>query len=83
MSQGYGFSILNIKPVEYQEGYSRYRVLPIRNAPESPVFGIATVASVTQSRMVRSFISSCINLKDKGELEELTVLHKEPQSSKK
>lgn len=83
VSQGYGFSILNIKPVEYQEGYSRYRVLPIRNAPEAPVFGIATLASITQSRMVRSFISSCINLRDRGDLEELTVQGEHSHSSRK
>lgn len=75
VSQGYGFSILNIKPVEYQEGYSRYRILPIRNAPEAPVFGIARLSSVSQSRMTRSFIQSCIDLRDKGALDALTVPH--------
>lgn len=83
VSQGYGFSILNIKPVEYQEGYSRYRILPIRNAPEAPVFGIATLSSVSQSRMVRSFMQSCIDLRDSGALGALTVAMDGAQSSKK
>ena len=81
VSQGYGFSILNIKPVEYQEGYSRYRILPIRNAPEAPVFGIARLSSVTQSRMTKSFIQSCVDLRDKGALDALTVPHQRGQSS--
>lgn len=74
VSQGYGFSILNIKPVEYREGYSRYRILPIRNAPEAPTFGIATLTSVNQSRLVRSFIESCIDLRDREVLQTLTVV---------
>jgi len=76
VSQGYGFSILNIRPVEYREGYSNYRILPICNQPETPTFGIATLASVNQPRMVRSFIESCLDLRDQGRLKALTVVPK-------
>lgn len=83
VSQGYGFSILNIRPVEYQEGFSQYRILPIRNGPEAPVFGIATLASVSQSRMVRNFISSCVDLRDSGAFDALIVPLDREESSKK
>jgi DNA-binding transcriptional LysR family regulator len=70
---GFGFSILNIRPVDYRGDESRYRILPISDAPMSPVFGIATVAGMEQPRMVRTFIQSCIGLKNRGVFEEMVV----------
>lgn len=70
---GFGFSILNIRPVDYRHDESRYCILPIRDAPLSPVFGIATLAGMEQPRMVSTFIRSCISLKAKGVFEELVV----------
>lgn len=70
---GFGFSLLNIRPVDYHEDESRYRILPIRNAPVSPVFGIATFAGTEQPRIVKTFIQSCISLKRGGGFENLVV----------
>lgn len=70
---GFGFSILNIRPADYGEGESRYRILPILDAPAGPVFGAATAAGAIQPRVVRSFIRSCVEMKEKGEFESLVV----------
>lgn len=73
---GFGFSLLNIRPVDYRENESRYRILPIRDVPNSlvsPVFGIASFAGTQQPRMVQSFMQSCIGLKEKGVFEQLVV----------
>ena len=70
---GFGFSFLNIRPVDYRESESGYRILPVRNPPRCPVFGIATVAGTEQPRMVRSFIQSCIIMRDRGEFDGLAV----------
>ncbi len=70
---GFGYSILNIRPPDYRDDGTRYCVLPIRDATEIPVFGIATMAGIRQPRTVRSFIDSCIHLKDKGIFEQIVV----------
>lgn len=74
----FGFSLLNIRPVDYREGESRYKVLPILDAPHSPVFGIASVAGLVQPRMVQSFVSSCIGLKEQGAFDTLVVRPPQP-----
>ena len=80
---GFGFSFLNIRPVDYRENESGYRILPIRNPPRRPVFGIATMAGMKQPRMVRSFIRSCIAMKEHGEFSELSVQAPETETTKK
>ena len=70
---GFGFSLLNIRPVDYLEDESRYRILPILNPPQSPVFGIASVAGTAQPRMVKTFVASCMDLKEKGAFDGLVV----------
>jgi DNA-binding transcriptional LysR family regulator len=71
---GFGFSLLNIRPVDYREEETRYRILPILNPPQSPVFGIASVAGTEQPRMVKTFVASCVKLKEKRVFESLVVL---------
>ncbi|MCE8511844.1 LysR family transcriptional regulator [Ruegeria pomeroyi] len=70
---GFGFSLLNIRPVDYRESESRYRIVPISDAPLSPVFGIATMDGAQQTRMVRAFVQSCTELRDRGVFEDLVV----------
>ncbi|WP_297341604.1 LysR family transcriptional regulator [Pseudophaeobacter sp.] len=70
---GFGFSLLNIRPVDYREKEMCYRILPILDPPHSPVFGIASVAGTVQPRMVETFIAGCVKLKEQGEFERLVV----------
>lgn len=70
---GFGISFLNIRPNDYRENESGYRILPLRKPPVTPVFGIATVAGTVQPRVVRSFIKSCLAMRDRGEFDDITV----------
>ena len=70
---GFGFSLLNIRPVDYREDESRYRIVPILDPPVSPVFGIASVAGTAQPRMVKSFVASCLDLNKRGMFDQLVV----------
>lgn len=71
---GFGFSLLNIRPVDYRENESGYRILPILNPPHCPVFGIATIAGTAQPRVVKTFITNCMALKQKGAFDSLVVM---------
>lgn len=83
VASGFGYSILNIRPPDIDEEGRRYRALRIRDATEIPVFGIATMAGIRQPRTVRSFIESCIRLRDKGIFEQIVVKSPTTSSDKK
>jgi DNA-binding transcriptional LysR family regulator len=76
VSAGFGFSILNIRPLGYGEGDAEntaLRALPIRPAGAVPIFGIATTANVKQPKIVRAFIETCLNLKAQGAFDRMLV----------
>ncbi len=73
VASGFGFTILNIRPLDYHDDDARYRIIPIRNADEAPFFGIATMANVRQPKTVRAFIDICIQLKKRGVFNSLIV----------
>ena len=73
VTSGFGFTILNILPPGYGEGYHPYRAIPISDADHSPIFGIATIAGVRQPKTVRAFIQSCIRLKEAGAFDSITM----------
>lgn len=62
VAAGFGFSILNIRPTDYYEDSVSYRLLPIRDKVQTPVFGIATMAHIRQPKIVRAFIENCLEL---------------------
>jgi len=76
VSAGFGFSILNIRPLEYGEGVAEntaYHALPIRPAGTAPIFGIATTATAKQPKIVLAFIETCLNLKAQGAFDRMLV----------
>lgn len=73
VSGGHGFSLLNICPPDYRGDDRRFRVVPIRDAVTVPVFGIVTLSDTRQPSIVNAFISQCLELKDTGVFEEITV----------
>lgn len=70
---GFGFSLLNIRPVDYSEAEAGYRILPIVNPPHCPLFGIATIGGAVQPRMVKSFIERCLTLQAEGAFDDLVI----------
>ena len=66
VAAGYGYSILNILPPDYRKDDDRFRVVPIRDDIQVPVFGIATQASARQPLLVTSFIDQCLALSQDG-----------------
>ncbi|MEM9578589.1 MAG: LysR family transcriptional regulator [Pseudomonadota bacterium] len=70
---GFGYTILNILPPDYDTRTPKYLVLPIRDAPSEQSFGIATLAGKREPRIVRSFIESCQNLLNHGAFDRLTL----------
>ncbi|MCB1339837.1 MAG: LysR family transcriptional regulator [Pseudooceanicola sp.] len=79
---GFGFTILNILPPG-SEGHRSYKALPILDETEAPVFGIATLRQTRQPRAVRGFIRTCIELRDAGAFDALTVSVPGSSSAKK
>ncbi|MDB9924098.1 LysR substrate-binding domain-containing protein [Planktomarina sp.] len=69
----FGYTILNIRPRNYITNDTRYKALPISDSSEVPVFGIATASNVRQPKNVRSFIRDCVELREKGAFDALTV----------
>lgn len=69
----FGYTILNIRPRYFLSNEKRYKVVPISDTFDAPVFGIATTNNVRQPRNVRSFIKDCISLRDSGVFDVLTV----------
>lgn len=70
---GYGFSILNIRPADYQPGISPYNMVPIVDDLPAPVFGIATQAVSRLPGMVQAILTHCIDLRDAGTFERIVV----------
>ncbi|MEO0379223.1 MAG: LysR family transcriptional regulator [Pseudomonadota bacterium] len=70
---GFGVSILNIRPMDYHPEESDYVIVPIKDAIQPPTFGIITISSVAQPRLVSAFIKSCNDLKKRGIFKNLTV----------
>lgn len=73
VSGGHGYSILNIIPLNYSGDDARIRILPIRDKIHVPIFGIMTLAGTRQPPIVRAFIDQCIELKDAGVFEKITI----------
>lgn len=74
VSGGFGFSVLNIKPVDYEKGRSGYVCVPIFDAElEFQSFGIATQSAVYQPSIVQAFVQYCEGLKHSGVFEGMTV----------
>ena len=70
---GFGYSILNICPVDYEKGKSGYVTLPISDAGPGNTFGIATLSTVYHPRIVESFVNHCEMLRDSGVFENMIV----------
>ncbi|MEX0283186.1 MAG: LysR family transcriptional regulator [Paracoccaceae bacterium] len=70
---GFGFCILNILPSDYGKGVLPVTALPISDAGDGPIFGIATITGVRQPKTVRAFLDSCMRLKDAGAFDHITV----------
>lgn len=70
---GFGISFLNIRPIDYHKDESSYRILPLQQPLFADKFGIATVAGTEQPRVVRSFIASCLAMRDAGDFDDLSV----------
>lgn len=73
VASGFGYTMLNILPPDYNETDLSYRALPILDADWTPVFGIATTAGARQPKTVRAFIESCIKLRDEAAFDAITV----------
>lgn len=80
---GFGFTILNIRPPEFEGAKGAYRALPILDETEAPPFGIATLRQTRQPRTIRAFIRTCIELRDSGAFASLTVAAPSAASAKK
>lgn len=68
---GFGVSILNIYPLGYHETESDYAIVPIKDAITPPTFGIVTIKGMEQPRLVKTFIESCIAMKNRGQFDML------------
>lgn len=73
VSGGFGFTILNIRPLPSQDADVRYRAIPIAGDPEVYWFGIATVSHVRRPKIVQSFLDNCIALQESGAFDSLTI----------
>jgi DNA-binding transcriptional LysR family regulator len=69
----FGYTILNIRPRNYSDDDTRYQALPISDKSVVPTFGMATTRNVRQPKYVRSFIRGCMELRDDGAFDTLTV----------
>ncbi len=70
---GFGYSILNIRPADYEKGKSGYVLLPISDVQQKQFFGLATLSAVYRPKIVESFVDHCLALKETGIFESLTV----------
>lgn len=73
VSSGFGFSLLNIRPLGYSQDESPYRVLPLRGDHRHPDFGIVTMAETEQPTIVQAFIENCLDLRQEGAFASLIV----------
>jgi len=71
---GFGFTILNIRPVDYEKGKSGYVVMPISDTlPIQIFFGLATLPTVYRPKIVEAFVNHCTLLKGSGVFKRLIV----------
>lgn len=73
VSGGFGFTILNIRPLPFQDPNAQYRAVPIADAVDVYWFGIATVRQVRRPKIVQSFIDNCRALQENGAFDSLTI----------
>ena len=73
VSSGFGFSLLNVRPLGYSHDESPYRVLPLRGDHRHPDFGIVTMAETEQPTIVQAFIENCLDLRQEGAFASLIV----------
>ena len=83
VSGGFGYTILNIRPVDYFEEHVGYRAVPIEGAAPGQSFGIGTLANTRQPQIVQAFIDSCVDLQAQGAFDRLTVWQGAPRNHKK
>ena len=69
----FGFTLLNIRPRDYNPKDSRYSIVPISDSSDVPIFGISTTGNLRQPKNVRSFIKICTKLRDDGIFDCCTV----------
>ncbi len=70
---GFGYSILNIRPTDYEKGKSGFVLLPISDAVQEKYFGLATLPAVYRPKIVQSFVNHCVALKETRVFERLSV----------
>lgn len=70
---GLGYTILNICPPDYRAGDSRFRPVPLKGRPTTPIFGIAAPKGTRQPSIVQTFVKLCLDLKQSGVFESITV----------
>ena len=68
----FGYTIVNVRPVDYIANRSSYRAVPIRDIDEGPQFGIATLEQNSPPKILQSFIDSCLTLRDSHIFDRLT-----------
>ncbi len=73
VASGFGYTILNIRPLPFQDANPGYRAVPIRDDLEIQWFGIATLAQVRLPKIVRAFLDNCKDLQSSGAFDSLTV----------
>lgn len=73
VSGGFGYTILNIRPLPFQDPNARFRAIPIADDLEVHWFGIATVAQVRRPKIVQAFLDNCSDLKKSGAFESLSI----------
>jgi DNA-binding transcriptional LysR family regulator len=73
VSGGFGYTILNIRPTDYVAGQSGYVVLPISDSMQVQHFGVDTLSTVYQPRIVEAFVNHCKELRESGVFENLVV----------
>lgn len=73
VSGGFGYTILNIRPMPYQDQNTQYRAVPITDNLEVDWFGIATLAQVRRPKIVQAFLDNCCALQASGAFTSLTI----------
>lgn len=75
---GFGYTILNIRPLDHENANMRYRAIAIEGASSPHSFGIATLTGIREPNTVRAFIESCQNLSKNGAFDNLAVWQDPP-----
>ncbi|MEY8829663.1 LysR family transcriptional regulator [Sedimentitalea sp. XS_ASV28] len=70
---GFGVAMLNIRPLDYREAESGYRIVPILDGAPATPFGIAIGNTTGVPKMIRAFIENCLELSRDGAFDHLVV----------